>query len=181
MPTIPLYAFYNPLGVCEASKNEVAGIQLADGREISAIVRALVKAKAEGKRPRWKRVEYLRHLFFPLSTILCPPADDPSGGSLVIRPEVSRQAALAAIEERRIAPPEIEDAPPRLRSELVEVARLPSPDQVAGVADNLPAPTRSQRRRGIPNVVERAISRQSQEPAIQRARIKRTKLVLLCR
>ena len=181
MPTIPLYAFYNPLGVCDASKGEIAGIQLADGRAIGAIVRALLKAKAEGKRPRWKRVEYLRHFFFPLSTILCPPADESSSGYLIIRPEVSRQAVLTAIEERRIAPMDIEDAPPRLRSELAEVARLPSPHQMDGAVGSPPVSRRSQKRRDVPKVVERAIGRQPDEPAIQRARIKRPKLVLLSR
>lgn len=181
MPTIPLYAFYNPLTVCEASRGELIGIQLADGRAISSIVRALVRAKAEGKRPRWKRVEYLQHLFFPLSTILCPPADEPPGGALIIRPDVSRQAALTAIEERRIALTGIDDAPPQLRSELAELVRLPSPDQVGGAREQLLAPPRSQKRRDVPKIVERAISRQPDEPAIQHARIKRPKLVLLSR
>lgn len=181
LPTIPLYALYNPLGVCEASEDKISGIQLADGRAISAIVRALIVAKAQGRRPRWKRVEYLRHLFFPLSTILCPPLDEPSGGSLIIRPEVSRRATLTAIEKRRIAPTDIEDASPQLRSELAEVARLPSPDQRDGAGDSPPAPSRSQKRRDVPKVVERAIGRQPDEPAIQRARIKRPKLVLLSR
>jgi len=181
MPTIPLYAFYNPLGVCEASKDEIAGIQLAGGRAIGAIVRALIKARAKGRRPRWKRVEYLRHLFFPLSTILCPPAKESSGGSLIIRPEVSRQAVLTAIEERRIAPTGIEDAPPLLSSKPAEVARLLSPTQMDGAVDRPPAPSRSQKRRDVPKVVEHAIGRQPNEPAIQRAKIKRPTLVLLSR
>jgi hypothetical protein len=179
MPTIPLYAFYNPSSACKASKDEIAGIQLADGRAISAIVRALVKARAEGRRPRWKRMEYLRHLFFPLSTILCPPDNESS--ALIIRPEVSRQAALAAIEERRIAPIDIEDAPPLLSSKPAEVMRLPSPDQVANVLDRPPSLPRSQKRNDVPKIVERAIDRQPNEPPIQRARIKRPKLVLLSR
>lgn len=179
MPTIPLYALYNPLSVCEASNNELTGIQLADGRAIAAIVRALVKAKAEGRRPRWKRVEALRHLFFSLSTILCPHADDRSSESPIIRPEASREAALAAIGERRIAPRDIQNAMPQLRSELTAVARLPSPDEVARAIDNSAAAPRG--RHNLPKVIERAIFRLPEEPAIQHARIRRPKLVLLSR
>jgi len=181
LPTIPLYAFYNPLAVCEASKDELTGIQLADARGISSIVRALVKAKAEGRRPRWKRVEYLRHLFFPLSTILCPPAGGSPDEAPIIRPELSRQATMTAIEERRIVPTIFEDSPLRLGAGLAEMARLPPPDQEVGEMKRQQALTRDQRRRDVPKIIERAIGRQPDEARIQRARIKRPKLVLLSR
>ncbi|MBN8806007.1 MAG: hypothetical protein J0H81_13175 [Sphingopyxis terrae] len=180
LPTIPLYAFYNPLGACDASQGEISGIQLADGRQINAIVRALVKAKAKGKRPRWKRVEYLRHLFFPLSTILCPTENSPPDLSLIIAPAASRRAVVAAIAERQIAQPDIEDAPPQLEFKSAEIARLSPPERKAGRA-NLPSLVRASKRGNVSEVVERAINRQPDEPAIQRARIKRPKLVLLSR
>lgn len=182
-PTIPLYAFYNPLGLCEASNGEIAGIQLADGRAVSAIVRELVKAKAEGKRPRWKRVDYLRHLFFPLSTILCPPADESVDDSRVIRPEVSYQATLAAIDERQQnLPVDIGDALPSLGSEYTPVLRLPPPEQIAGLEGRSMALSRNLTSSDIPKLIGRAIQRRPDEPAIQRvSRIKRPKLILLSR
>lgn len=181
MLTIPLYAFYNPSGVCDASNSEIAGIELADGRMISSIVRSLVKAKSKGMRPRWKRIEYLQHLFFPLSKILCPPIDGSSGGSRIIRPEVSRRAVMDAIEERRVAQEDIGFASPRLRSELADSARLSSPDRVAEAFESTSTLARSLKRRNISRVVERAVDRQPDDPAIQRARLKRPKLVLLSR
>jgi hypothetical protein len=42
--TIPLYAFYNPATACHASDGALSGIELADGREVNEIVKALVKA-----------------------------------------------------------------------------------------------------------------------------------------
>lgn len=167
--------------MCAASNNEIAGIQLADGREINVIVRALVKAKAHGKRPRWKRVEYLQHLFFPLTTILCPPADSSGTGASIIQPEVSRQAVLAAIEERRAAQAHLEDAPPRLPFKAVEAQRLPSPENMAVEDKSRSAVPRGRAHRSVPKVIARAIDRRPEQPSIQLAQIKRPKLVLLSR
>jgi len=181
MPTIPLYAFYNPASVCDASTGEIAGIHLADGRAIGTIVRALVKARAAGKRPRWKRLEILRHLFFPLSTILCPPTHEPSGGSAIIHPEVSRRAVLNAIEERRSRSRDTEDIPPRIRLEFPEALNLPSIIPRAETSDlERELPLRHRRSRGR-SVIDLAASRQPTESHIQHARIKRPKLVLLSR
>ena len=65
--TVPLYAFYNPTRTCVASGGIVNGIELADGRAIRAVVRALVSAKP--KRPLLKRIGTLQPLFFPLTTL----------------------------------------------------------------------------------------------------------------
>jgi len=178
IPTIPLYAFYNPLRVCAASNNQIDGIQLADGRAVNVIVRALVKAKADGKRPRWKRVEYLQHLFFPLATILCPPADSPDTGASIIQPEVSREAVLAKIKERQTARRGIEDAPPRL---TFKAERHLSAEKVVIDDDGRASVPRTPALRSVPKVIERAIERGPEKPSIQLARIKRPKLVLLSR
>lgn len=183
VPTIPLYAFYNPLGVCEASNNEIAGIQLADGRAINAIVRALVQAKAKGRRPRWKRVEYLRPLFFPLSTILCTP-NDGTAASAIIGPEVSRRAALAAIADRRIEASGFDYRPLVSTSGTAFIGKLPPPGRSgksAGLHEEVKSRAGSQQRREIPKIIERAIARTTDQPAIQFARIKRPKLILLSR
>lgn len=181
VPTVPLYAFYNPFSVCEASGNEIAGIQLADGRAISAIVRALVKARREGKRPRWKRLEYLRHLFFPLSTILCPADEESLSANQIIQPEVSRQAAQTAIAERQLLQSTMDDANLWLNNEVVETPSLPPPNQVATASHSASLSVPHPKPRGIPKIIERAINREPDKPSIQRARVRRPKLVLLSR
>lgn len=181
LETIPLYAFYHPVDACKASGDEIAGIELADGRAVGAIVRALLKAKTEGKRPRWKRVEHLRHLFFPLSTILCQSSSGSSDRSLVIRPEASRQAALAAIKERRIKPTDLEDAPPQLTSDLRRLGSPSAHDQVAVSSDRPRGQPRERESQSSSRLIERAIVRRQGDSAIQRAKVKRTKLVLLSR
>ena len=93
--TVPLYAFYNPTRTCSASGGSVAGIEMADGRAIRAIVRELVRAKP--KRPPLKRLSTLMPLFFPLSKILCPPASERSRN--VPSPEGSLQSVVDASRE----------------------------------------------------------------------------------
>jgi hypothetical protein len=70
IPTIPLYAFYNPASVCKASGGTVSGIQLADAYAVRAAVEAMLAAKP--KRLPLKRIEFMSELFFPLAAILCP-------------------------------------------------------------------------------------------------------------
>lgn len=180
IPTIPLYAFYNPQSACVESNNAVMGIQLADGREVSAIIRALVKAKAKGKRPRWKRIQYLRHLFFPLSTILCPPVEVASSETKILSPRISRRSVEAAIASRRRSEWEEEDAPPRLRDQPAELPALPPPG--SGVENAPSAALRSRREhRELPVIVERALRRRPDASPIQKAPVKRPKLILMSR
>lgn len=177
--TIPLYAFYNPETACAASGGAISGIELADGREINQIVKALVKAKAASKRPRFKRLDHLRELFFPLSTILCPPsgANRPASTG-IIPPRTSYLAVEAAIKARE-------------RPGWMQAEKIPPPQRDRQKNPTLPLPDQepSQRPRGarevstarrFPAVVERALARREEE-AIQVARVKRPKIVLVSR
>lgn len=99
IPTIPLYAFYNPEHVCRESGDAVSGVELASGVSVQALVNILVNAKP--RRPPLKRLGTLQSLFFPLSTILCPPtslvATQPSA---TVTPRASRDAVERAIRSR---------------------------------------------------------------------------------
>lgn len=177
--TIPLYAFYNPQVACSASSGEITGVELADGRKINQVVKTLVKAKANSKRPRLKRVGYLRELFFPLSTILCPsPADPDPGPAAILPPRISRSAVLTAIASRA--------TPDWMWDE--EGIVLPPPR--GGQANALPAPSEdsdalreayraAMAQRRYPAIIERVIGRQPDEDQIRTARVKRPKLVLV--
>ena len=92
--TIPLYAFYNPARTCAASGGLVGGLELADGHAVRGLIANLVKAKP--KRPPMKRLTTLQPLFFPLSTLLCPPSPVP--GRRILTPAESLQAVDGAIE-----------------------------------------------------------------------------------
>ena len=92
--TIPLYAFYNPARTCTASGGSVNGLKLADGYAIRAQIAKLLKAKP--KRPPVKRLATLHSLFFPLSTLLCPPS--PVSERRILKPEESLRAVEGAIK-----------------------------------------------------------------------------------
>lgn len=176
VPTIPLYAFYNPQSACTESDGAISGIELADGIAINQIVKALVAAKAASKRPRLKRIGYLRELFFPLSTILCPPSGDVLSGRLIVRPEISRLAVRGAIASR--ARPNWMDTE--------DVPRLPS-DYQRGLALAPPGPLPQQPpssreavegARRLPRIIERAIASLQDGDSIRSARVHRPKLIL---
>lgn len=95
--TIPLYALYNPAHVCLASGGTVSGIEFASGWEIRERIKAMVKVKP--KRLPYKRIGSLQPLFFPLSTILCPPSS-PARISTIPMPMEARSAVVDAIEAR---------------------------------------------------------------------------------
>jgi len=155
--TIPLYAFYNPETACKASGGVIGGIEMADGQAINQIVKKLVKAKAALKRPRLKRIEHLRDLFFPLTTLLCPAVSDPSATlAAILPPRLSRAAVEGAIRSRTRAI----TAPADLEQRAVRPLR---------------APTR------YPALIERAIVRTSEEDAVRVAPVKRPKIVLISR
>lgn len=97
IPTIPLYAFYNPAHVCAASGGVLSGVELASGWEVRERVKAIVKAKP--KRLPFKRIGSLQPLFFPLTTILCSPKQKPDGGMIPL-PSEARKAVEQAMTER---------------------------------------------------------------------------------
>ncbi|ENZ84014.1 hypothetical protein OR37_00522 [Caulobacter vibrioides OR37] len=171
--TIPLYAFYNPETGCAASGGEISGIELADGREINQIVKTLVKAKAASKRPRLKRLDHLRDLFFPLSTILCPPlgAERPASTG-IIPPRTSRLAIETRGRPHWMWVKKI----PRLPRDRQENLALPSPTQETSRRSRGARQVSAARR--FPAVVERALARREEE-AIQVALVKRPKIVLV--
>jgi|GEM_PF-2909964 len=95
IPTIPLYAFYNPQGVVDESESSVAGFELASGVDVSHIIQEMVKAKP--KRLPYKRVSYLQSLFFPLSKLLCEPFTGET--SQDIRPSVPHPSVFRRLVE----------------------------------------------------------------------------------
>lgn len=97
IPTIPLYAFYNPAHVCRASSDRVSGIELACGWEIRERIKTIVRVKP--KRLPYKRIGSLQPLFFPLSTILCASNTD-TKNSLIPSPSGARAAVVKAITEK---------------------------------------------------------------------------------
>lgn len=116
-PTRPLYAFYLPGTVSGVAG--IPSIALADAFDIEAIV---TNALGTTPRPLFKRLTFLQHLFFPLSTILCPPAD--ASGRGIATPKESRDAYERARRERR-------------RTELAKLKSDPAPADLTGVPDEL--------------------------------------------
>ena len=95
IPTVPLYAFYNPQSVCAVAG--VEGIALADAFEIRKVVDDMLAARPS--RLPSKRLPSLRPLFFSLADIMCPPAASLRSGSIV-GPDVARGGYMRAIEQR---------------------------------------------------------------------------------
>lgn len=168
--TIPLYAFYNPESVCRTSGGLITGIELADGYQIRRIIKILVKAKAADKRPYLKRVEKLRHLFFPLSTILCPAAELGQKVGRIVSPLVSQRSVEAAIETRR-GPAWMDTG------QAPQIAPFAQENSIADVVQ--PARVDVQSRWTL--VVEKAIARTENEEPIRVARVKRPTIVLISR
>ncbi len=175
--TIPLYAFYNPEQACAASGGFLSGVEMADGREVNEIVKALRKEKAAGKRPRWKRIEYLRHLFFPLSTVLCPPGGITPPSSPILSPRASRRAVESAIEARTYLRISTAAAKPSLRRPRTDEAQIL---QAAESADDEKVQPRAPGRK-FGMAVRRAIERRLDESPIRVAKVNRPKLVLISR
>lgn len=93
-PTTPLYAFYTPSSV--AGPAGVPSVALANALDIEVIIN---DALAQSPRPLFKRLTKLRHLFLPLSTILCPSAGSAHRG--IANPRESRDAYERETRERR--------------------------------------------------------------------------------
>lgn len=97
IPTIPLYAFYNPSAVCAASGNCFEALALADGFDVNQIVQKI--ASGSPKPTTARRISNLQHLFFPLTDLLCPQK---VGIALsVASPTQSLQQVRDAITSRR--------------------------------------------------------------------------------
>lgn len=161
MRTIPLYAFYNPARTCVASGGLVGGLELVDGYAVRALVAKLVKAKP--KRPPVKRLSTLQPLFFPLSTLLCPPTPVP--GRRILTPDESLDAVEGAIEAatRRVdgAAAALAIAPPD------GVGRAPR----AGVRSTRLGPA-------LPPVLALATARRQSSDRFVRADVPRPRIVL---
>ncbi len=166
--TIPLYAFYNPAHVCLASGGAVSGINLASGWDIRERVKAIVKIKP--KRLPYKRIGSLQPLFFPLSTILCPPSTSGRLSSVPL-PSEARAAVVNAIEARSGAegfgqsPAISEVAAPRLAQ-----------GADGSATDERSFTTRS-RPSEFPAIIEAALNRR--EERIITAKVKRPKVLLI--
>jgi hypothetical protein len=173
--TIPLYAFYHPQRICDASDGEISGLEMADGRAVRAIVNALVSMKP--KRPPLKRISVLRTLFFPLSTILCSNSKDTSLIGLGIpSPTEVYNASRAAILNRNTNFVEIE------RSLLLSKDRRLLLDNET-TTRRLSSRTTTSRRSHLflekfPEYILRALERRGVEQAT-RAPVKRTKVILI--
>lgn len=171
--TIPLYAFYNPQSACDASGGAISGIELASGVAVNSIVKHILKIK-----PRWgpyKRVGFLKSLFFPLSTILCPPIGAKSGGQrLIVSPSNSREAVQREISKR---------IPPTF---FAEIDATPMVHKLSGT----PPQAESERqfsveeprrgRRTLPAPIRRALEQPDNSKPI-RANVRRPKVLLVSR
>jgi len=71
IPTIPLFAFYNPERVCKLSNGSVSGLELASGFAVNELIKEMVRAKPS-RLPN-KRLSTLQPLFFPFATLMCTP------------------------------------------------------------------------------------------------------------
>lgn len=171
--TIPLYAFYNPRSICVASDDAIAGIEMASGRQINEIVKAIVKARRKGRRLRWKRVHYIRELFFPLADIFCAPSGVQQTSSIA-SPRVSKQAVESAIEKRgfseRVKKGIIIDSMERRKQIFPSTDRVEFEKYVAQSA-----------KRKWPQIVEKVIERKDLEPIVYTKTVKRPKLILVRR
>lgn len=174
IPTIPLYAFYNPAHVCAASGGVLSGVELASGWEVRERVKAIVKAKP--KRLPFKRIGSLQPLFFPLTTILCPPIQKPDG-SMIPLPSEARKAVEQAMTERSGF-----DVYGQMQG-IISEARL----RVLAAPTSFSDRTRDQRAGGaqsrkrpdapLPAVVRSALERR--EERIIAAKVKRPRILLI--
>ena len=176
IPTIPLYAFYNPQVTVEQSGETVTGFELASGVVVSQMVRELVRAKP--KRLPYKRIGTIQPLFFPLTKLLCEPFE--AQERPVPTPEVFRRTVEKAIDTRftnvgglqfdqpeyRLAAPERQVLPIEMESE-VETARLPT----------VLSAKRGDRNEVLPLYMERLLDKAEGRHIIS-APVKRPKIIL---
>lgn len=132
VPTIPLYAFYNPECVCASAG--LPGITLADAFEIENHVLTSLATKP---RPRFKQLNAVMPHFFTLDILLCPPTKEIHRS--VCTPQESRDAFVQGREARPTSvlaamkgrpTPEVGKIPRELltalrRSEVARVIKAP--------------------------------------------------------
>ena len=134
IPTLPLYAFYNPRTSVSQSSNKISGLELADAYEVRGLIKEMVNAKP--KRILNKRVENLRHLFFPFSKLLCEPFSahpNQADPSQVPPPEAFRKSVVDAIQSRSRRVPERRDEGALLKREAIKLPQS-SPDPATGTS-----------------------------------------------
>lgn len=170
IPTIPLYMFYNPASICAASDGAIDGIALASGWEIRERVRTMVQVKP--KRLPYKRIGSLEPLFFPLTTLLCPPPAR-SSASLFPHPEEVRAEVERAIEDRT----GLAGIDQTTRIEGQTVRRLPGKtDRSVTMADRRRA-VRHRDGNDLPVAIQAAIARRGER--ITRMRGPRPRIILI--
>ncbi len=180
IPTIPLYAFYNPLGAVEQAGGLISGLELASGIVVSKIIRELVRAKP--KRPPYKRVGFLKSLFFPFTKLLCEPfetkgPDSPIG--LPPKPHVFRQAVEKAIDSRYEMTRDVifEELPLNLENPVGRPLVLPMTSELRdadGAAEERAADDRPST---LPQYLERVLDRAGEQRVVV-APVRRPKIIL---
>jgi hypothetical protein len=168
IPTIPLYAFYNPAHVCSASGNAISGIELASGWEIRERIKMMVRVKP--KRLPFKRIGSLQPLFFPMTTILCAPGTA-TGEAMIPTPAEARSAVELAIEERQ----GVGGHDQTLRIPVEERRTLPG--RSAKTVRDQGRPLRDDRSPSLPAVVRDAIERRAER--IIPAKVRRPRILLI--
>ena len=158
MPTIPLYAFYNPARTCAASGGVISGVELASAVDIRDRIKMMVRVKP--KRLPFKRIGSLQPLFFPLADILCAASSIATDARTMASPRDVRSAVESAIETRRgrYGWQELEDG------------------TRGAVADQRPRAT-PRIRDSLPAIVRQAIERRSER--IIPARVKRPRIIFI--
>ena len=160
--TVPLYAFYNPSRACAASGGVLNGIELADGHAVRALVQHLVKSKP--KRPPVKRLSTLQPLFFPLSTLLCPPSDET--GRRVPTPEGSLRTVAAAARAGIVRlRGQTSSLPSKLLSDATEDAGDAANASLEGSAE-------------LPSFLELAVRARGQTVGVTRIKAPRPRVIL---
>lgn len=173
IPTIPLYAFYNPNEACQELRGTISGLELADGRAINKLVKTLVKSKPA--RPRLKRLSVIQHLFFPLSTLLCPPLNEgKSEPRQILSPSLSRAAVERMITER----PPRDDEPTDLFRLISEESHIDSVDEERRVLDGVDIDqTKVAHSAKLPTWILRAIEHRNERRLF--AKVQRPRIVLI--
>jgi hypothetical protein len=178
IPTLPLYAFYNPRTSVSQSGNTISGLELADAYEVRSLIKEMVDAKP--KRILNKRVENLRHLFFPFSKLLCEPFrrhPDLANPNQVPPPEAFRKSVVDAIRTRSRGVPERTDEGAFLERETAKLPS-PSPDLASGTSLEVYSTSlRDFKSSTLPKYMHDALDRREGKRVVS-APIRRPKIVL---
>lgn len=178
IPTLPLYAFYNPRTSVSQSSGTISGLELADAYEIRSLIKEMIDAKP--RRILNKRVENLRHLFFPFSKLLCDPFRElgkHADPSQVPPPEAFRTSVVEAIRARSREVPEHIDEGIFLERKAVKLP-LPTPDSATGTSLEVYSSSLPDfKSRSLPKYMHEALDRREGRRVVS-APIRRPKIVL---